>query len=112
VLFEGPSGVLASAPSYNLPIFHPSLRRVTWSNGAIATLYSADEPEVTCGTAEIGTGAYTMARAGAWSLASGQGGTRPSSQRSACRFANAARVPTNTCGGSTSPGRSCGPRRG
>src|ERR1700730_1136523 len=28
----------------------------------------------------------------------GQGGTRPSSQRSACRFANAARAPTNICG--------------
>jgi phage terminase large subunit-like protein len=45
VLTEGQSGVLASAPAYNRPIFNPSLRRLTWPNGAIATLYSADEPE-------------------------------------------------------------------
>jgi phage terminase large subunit-like protein len=45
VLTEGQSGVLASAPAYNRPIFNPSLRRLTWPNGAIATLYSGDEPE-------------------------------------------------------------------
>lgn len=26
-------------------MFNPSLRRLTWNNGAVATLYSADEPE-------------------------------------------------------------------
>jgi phage terminase large subunit-like protein len=45
VLTEGPSGILPCAPAYNRPVFNPSLRRLTWSNGAIATLYSADEPE-------------------------------------------------------------------
>jgi phage terminase large subunit-like protein len=45
VLVEGPSGILACAPAYNAPIFNPSLRRLTWPNGAVATLYSADEPE-------------------------------------------------------------------
>ena len=45
VLVEGESGILAVAPSWNRPIFNPSLRRLTWSDGAVATLYSADEPE-------------------------------------------------------------------
>src|SRR5262249_47785706 len=45
VMIEGESGVLACSPSYNRPVYEPSKRRVTWKNGAIATLYSADEPE-------------------------------------------------------------------
>ena len=45
VVVEGPSGIMACAPSYNTPTFNPSLRRVTWSNGAVATMYSTDEPE-------------------------------------------------------------------
>jgi phage terminase large subunit-like protein len=45
VLVEGPSGILACAPPYDRPVFNPSLRRLTWRDGAIATLYSADEPE-------------------------------------------------------------------
>ena len=45
VMVEGPSGILAVAPDWNRPTFNPSLRRLTWSNGAVATLFSADEPE-------------------------------------------------------------------
>jgi phage terminase large subunit-like protein len=45
VLAEGQSGVLAISPPYNRPLYEPSKRRLTWPNGAIATLYSADEPE-------------------------------------------------------------------
>jgi phage terminase large subunit-like protein len=45
VMVEGPSGILAVAPEWNWPTFNPSLRRLTWSNGAVATLFSADEPE-------------------------------------------------------------------
>jgi predicted phage terminase large subunit-like protein len=45
VLIEGPAGLLAIAPSWNRPIYEPTKRRVTWPNGAIATTYSADEPE-------------------------------------------------------------------
>ena len=45
VMVEGPSGILAVAPEWNRPTFNPSLRRLTWSNGAVATLFSADEPE-------------------------------------------------------------------
>ena len=45
VLVEGPSGILACSPRWCRPIYEPSNRRVTWPWGAIATLYSADEPE-------------------------------------------------------------------
>jgi phage terminase large subunit-like protein len=45
VIVEGESGILAVAPSYCLPSYEPSRRRLTWPNGAIATTYSADEPE-------------------------------------------------------------------
>jgi phage terminase large subunit-like protein len=45
VLTEGHSGILACAPAWNRPVYEPSKRRLTWPSGAIATLYSADEPE-------------------------------------------------------------------
>lgn len=45
VLIEGPSGILAASPNHDRPLFEPSKRRISWSNGAIATTYSADEPE-------------------------------------------------------------------
>lgn len=45
VMVEGESGLLAIAPPWNRPRYEPSKRRVTWPNGALATLYSADEPE-------------------------------------------------------------------
>lgn len=45
VLVEGESGILAISPDHNRPIYEPSKRRLTWPNGAIATTYSADEPD-------------------------------------------------------------------
>ena len=45
VMVEGESGILAISPSWDRPRYEPSKRRLTWPNGAIATLYSADEPE-------------------------------------------------------------------
>ena len=45
VMVEGESGILATAPPWDRPIYEPSKRRVTWANGAMATTYSADEPE-------------------------------------------------------------------
>ncbi|MGH6786801.1 MAG: DNA-packaging protein [Novosphingobium sp.] len=45
VMVEGESGLLAVAPPDRMPDFEPSLRRLTWPNGALATLYSAGEPE-------------------------------------------------------------------
>jgi phage terminase large subunit-like protein len=45
VMVEGESGVLAISPDRERPLFEPSKRRLSWANGAIATLFSADEPE-------------------------------------------------------------------
>jgi predicted phage terminase large subunit-like protein len=45
VLVEGESGILAAAPDFCRPSYEPSKRRLTWPNGAIATTYSAEEPE-------------------------------------------------------------------
>jgi phage terminase large subunit-like protein len=44
VMVEGESGLL-SLPFAERPEWEPSLRRLTWRNGAVATLYSAAEPE-------------------------------------------------------------------
>lgn len=45
VMVEGESGILAISPPWFRPIYEPSKRRLTWPNGAMATTYSADEPE-------------------------------------------------------------------
>src|SRR5215472_6343722 len=45
VVVEGESGLLNIGPPGKRPVYEPSKRRLTWSNGAIATTYSADEPE-------------------------------------------------------------------
>jgi phage terminase large subunit-like protein len=45
VMIEGESGIMNICPDWNRPTYEPSKRRLTWPNGAIATAYSADEPE-------------------------------------------------------------------
>jgi len=45
VMVEGESGILAISPTSERPLYEPSKRRLTWPNGAVATLFSADEPE-------------------------------------------------------------------
>jgi phage terminase large subunit-like protein len=45
VMLEGASGLLSICPNSNRPVYAPSLRRVTWPNGAIATIYSAEESD-------------------------------------------------------------------
>jgi phage terminase large subunit-like protein len=45
VLVEGQSGILAVAPTGFRLVYEPSKRRLTWANGAIATTFSAEEPE-------------------------------------------------------------------
>jgi predicted phage terminase large subunit-like protein len=45
VMVEGESGILATALPWDRPRYEPSKRRITWSNGAVATLYSAEEPD-------------------------------------------------------------------
>lgn len=45
VVVEGESGILAVSPPWNKPLYEPSKRRITWPNGALATLYDAREPD-------------------------------------------------------------------
>ncbi len=45
VMVEGPAGILAISPDWFRPTFEPSKRRLTWPNGAVATTFSADEPD-------------------------------------------------------------------
>jgi phage terminase large subunit-like protein len=45
VMVEGESGILAACPPGLIPAFEPSLKRLSWGNGAQAMLYSAGEPE-------------------------------------------------------------------
>jgi len=42
VMIEGQSGLLNVHPKSERPIWEPSLRRLTWPNGAIATCYSSE----------------------------------------------------------------------
>ncbi len=47
VMVEGESGILAlyaHLPDEQRPLYEPSKRRITWPNGAIATTYTAEEP--------------------------------------------------------------------
>lgn len=39
------SSILKSSPSWFMPEYQPSKRRVVWPNGAVATMYSGDEPD-------------------------------------------------------------------
>jgi hypothetical protein len=45
VMIEGESGILAISRPDFMPVYQPSIRRITWPNGTVATTYSADEPE-------------------------------------------------------------------
>jgi phage terminase large subunit-like protein len=45
VMVEGESGLLGIYPKADRPLYEPSKRRVTWPNGAQATLFNATEPD-------------------------------------------------------------------
>lgn len=45
VMIEGESGLMNTRTGNRRPSYEPSKRRVTWPNGAMATAYSADEPD-------------------------------------------------------------------
>lgn len=45
VMVEGESGLMNIFPARRRPVYEPSKRKVTFSNGAIAMLYSAEEPD-------------------------------------------------------------------
>lgn len=44
-MIEGESGLLAVFPPHQKPVYEPSKRRVTFSNGAIATTYTSEKPD-------------------------------------------------------------------
>lgn len=44
-MVEGDSGILAVHPKAFRPHYEPSKRRLTWPNGAMATLFNATEPD-------------------------------------------------------------------
>jgi phage terminase large subunit-like protein len=44
-MVEGSSGIMTVAPAWGRPVFEASKSQLTWSSGAIATMYSADQPE-------------------------------------------------------------------
>lgn len=45
VMVEGVSGLLAVHPPAARPLYEPSKRQVSWANGAVAQLFSAEDPE-------------------------------------------------------------------
>lgn len=45
VMVEGESGLLAIAPWWDRPIWHPALRRLVWKSGAQAMLFGAADPD-------------------------------------------------------------------
>jgi len=45
VMLEGQSGILRTAPPWFRPVYEPSRRRLSWPNGSLAYLFSAEEPD-------------------------------------------------------------------
>ena len=45
VIVEGESGIMAVTPPSERPLYEPSKRRLTWPNGNVASLFTADEPD-------------------------------------------------------------------
>lgn len=45
IMIEGNSGIVTIAKPENRPHYEPSKRRLTWPNGAIGTVFSAEEPD-------------------------------------------------------------------
>lgn len=45
VMVLGESGIIACCPPGNKPEYSPGYRRLMWPNGAMATMYSAEEPD-------------------------------------------------------------------
>ena len=45
VMIEGKSGLLAVHAGDERPLYEPSKRQLTWANGTVAQIFSADEPD-------------------------------------------------------------------
>lgn len=61
VMVEGDSGILKISPPWCRPKYEPSKRRLTWPNGAVATTFSADEPNALRGPQYDGAWADELA---------------------------------------------------
>ena len=46
VMIEGASGLLPMAPRGERPVWSPTRRRLEWANGALAQVFSAEDPEI------------------------------------------------------------------
>jgi phage terminase large subunit-like protein len=66
VMVEGESGILAISPPWFRPQWEASKRRLTWPNGAIATTYTAEEPDTLRGPQHDGAWCDEVA---SWRLA-------------------------------------------
>ena len=45
IMIEGESGIMACSPPWNMPLYEPSKKRLTWPNGAIANIFYGSEPD-------------------------------------------------------------------
>jgi phage terminase large subunit-like protein len=45
IMIEGPAGILNVSPKWDMPKYEPSKRKITWSTGAYALIFTADEPD-------------------------------------------------------------------
>lgn len=45
VMVEGASGILSVSPNTQRPVFNSSLRQLRWKSGAVAELFSANDPD-------------------------------------------------------------------
>jgi len=45
VMVQGESGILNCCPSWDMPQYEPSKLKITWKNGAVASIYSGENPE-------------------------------------------------------------------
>ena len=48
-MIEGPTGIMHQYPSHRRPLYEPAKRRLTFPNGAQATIYTAAEPDAVRG---------------------------------------------------------------
>jgi predicted phage terminase large subunit-like protein len=62
VMVEGEAGILATAPPWNRPKYEPSKRRLTWPNGAVATLFADSDPEALRGPQHDGAWVDELAK--------------------------------------------------
>lgn len=93
VMVEGESGLLSIAPPGNRPIWEPSLKRLRWSNGAEAYLYSAAEPEGLRGPQHSHSWCDEIAK---WANNSGQAQAAWDNLKMGLRLGNAPKIAATT----------------